>query len=494
MACFLIFLYIWGAPGPIQNSQNILSTLSLSEKSEEIEGKNLKTPHQLAYWPIIPNTDKVWVGGVLKSRDVDYTLDYRLGQLSLKAEFIPESIIRIDYQVIPISVQKSYHRQLFAPVETPPPDQAKPLPGEATEATGMARVGEPSPELVFSGAKTVSLSVESARGLTINQPTRLNVSGKVSENVSVMAMLSDQDLPLQPEGTTEELDELDRILIKIQGKHLSATLGDYEAGFGETEFVLLPKMLEGAQAQGDFNVGGFTLLGAVSRGQTSSITLPGVEGQNEYRINADGKYIIMIAGSETVWLNGEEMRRGEENDYIIREYGDPIVEFTNKHLITGNDVIVVDFEFIEEDRSYKQDLYGTRGKVNIMQVGQGLTLGVSYATESDDKDNPLIFLSDDDIASLTLNELDPDGDGILLQAPKRRSVIGLDSRMNLGDRTTLTGEIALGKLDLNTFSPHDKLEEGKAWKLNGSSGVDKFHVDFELRNLDPEFVPIGATL
>ncbi len=478
----------------MQNSQNIISTLSLFEKSEEIEGKNLKTPHQLAHWPIIPHTDKVWVGGIPKSRDVDYTLDYRLGQLSLKSAPSPDVIIRIDYQVIPISVKRSYHRQLFAPAVTPSPEQGPILPGETPEVMGVTRMKEPPPELTFSGSKTVSLSMESARGLTINQPTRLNVSGKVSENVSVMAMLSDQDLPLQPEGTTEELDELDRILIKIQGKHLSATLGDYEAGFGETEFVLLPKMLEGAQAHGEFNVGGFTLLGAVSRGQTSSVTLPGVEGQNEYRISVDGRYIVMIADSETVWLNGEKMRRGEENDYVIREYGDPIVEFTNKHLITGNDVIVVDFEFIEEDRSYRQDLYGTRGKVNLMQVSEGLTLGVSYATESDDRDNPLIFLSDDDIASLTLNELDPDGDGILLQAPKRRSVIGLDGRLNLGDNTSLRGEIALGKLDLNTFSPHDKLEEGKAWKLNGSSGVGKLHVDFDLRNLDPEFVPIGATL
>jgi len=494
VTCLLFFIYIWGATGPIQDSQDILSTLSLSEKSERIEGKDLKTPHQLAYWPILPDTDKVWIDGVLKTRDVQYTFDYRLGQLSLKTKVTPESIVRIHYQIIPISVKKSYHRQLFAPAGPQPPEQAGTSPGTTPEIMGTTRMKESPSELVFSGAKTVSLSMESARGLTINQPTRLNVSGKVSENVSVMAMLSDQDLPLQPEGTTEEIADLDRILIKIQGKHLSATLGDYEAGFGETEFVLLPKMLEGAQAQGEFNVGGFTLLGAVSRGQTSSVTLPGVEGQNEYRINVDGRFIIMIAGSETVWLNGEKMRRGEENDYIIREYGDPIVEFTNKRLITGNDVIVVDFEFIEEDRSYRQDLYGTRGKVNIMGLGEGLTLGVSYATEADDKDNPLIFLSDDDIASLQLNELDPDGDGILLQAPERRSVIGLDGRLSIGDRTNLGGEIALGKLDLNTFSPYDKLEEGKAWKLNGSSGIGKFHVDFDLRRLDPEFIPIGATI
>ena len=488
-------------PGHAQEPEDVLSTLSLFEKTEKIKGEDFSDPHQLTYWPIIPATDRVWIDGALKSRDVDYTIDYKLGRLSVKADFVPDSIIRVDYQVIPISVRKFYQRQLFAPAETLPSEKVGPLPGEAPEAGLKPASAEELPSaLNFSGTKTLSLSMESIRGLTINQPTRLNVNGKVSESVSVMAMLSDQDLPLQPEGTTEELEDLDRILIKIEGQHLSATLGDYEAAFGETEFVLLPKMLEGAQAQGEFDVGGFTVLGAVSKGQTSSITLRGMEGQREYRINVDGRYIVMIAGSETVWLNGEEMRRGEENDYVIRDYGDPTVEFTNKHLITSSDVIVVDFEYIEEDRNYRQDLYGTRGKVNLFRkrgvstgLMNGLTLGASYATESDDKDNPLIPLNEEEIASLKLNDLDPDEDGILLPAPVKHSVLGLDGRLNVSDNTSLIGEVALNKRDLNTFSLYDKQEEGVAWKLNGSSGTDRFNVDLDFRKLDPGFVPIGAT-
>ena len=512
MTCLLLFLYIWGSTTSIQDSQNTLPTLSLFEKSETIAGKDFDKPYQLSYWPIIPGTDKVWIDGALilrhKTQDTRpgtedsrlmpyYTIDYNQGQIFVEADIAPESIVRIDYQIIPISVRKSYQRQLFAPLEVPESEEAEGQPG-------VSRIQTPEelpPTLNFSGTKTLSLSMESIRGLTINQPTRLQVNGKVSESVSVMALLSDQDLPLQPEGTTEEIEDLDRILIRIEGKHLSATLGDYEAGFGETEFVLLPKMLEGAQAQGEFDAGGFTLLGAVSRGKTSSVTLQGLEGQNEYRINVDGRYIVMIAGSEAVWLNGEKMRRGEDNDYIIGDYGDPIVEFTNKHLITGNDVIVVDFEYIEEDRNYRQDLYGTRGKVNLLRkrgyadsfLRKGLTLGVSYATESDDKDNPLIILNNEEIGSLVDNDLDPDGDGILLPAPTKRSVIGFDGIMSLGDSTDLKGEVALSKLDPNTFSVHDELEEGKAWKLNGSSGTDKFRANFDFRKLDSDFVPIGAT-
>jgi len=252
----LIFLYIWGTTSLAQESQSaqekiqetrreiqdvkhetrtgteaypyslesgILGLpLSLFEKSEKIAGKDLKKPHQLIHWPIIPGTDRVWIDGMLKSRDVDYIIDYNLGQVSIKQEIAPESVIRIDYQVIPISIQRFYQRQLFAPMgkiphtpgkdaETLAPKREEIRPDEIPQLKPVRAEELPS-TLNFSGTKTLSLSMESIRGLTINQPTRLNVSGKVSEDVSVMAMLSDQDLPLQPEGTTEELEELDRIV------------------------------------------------------------------------------------------------------------------------------------------------------------------------------------------------------------------------------------------------------------------------------------------
>ncbi|MGB9596494.1 MAG: hypothetical protein ACPL7B_09470, partial [Candidatus Poribacteria bacterium] len=364
-------------------------------------------------------------------------------------------------------------------------------------------------DLTFTGTKTLSLSMESLRGLTVNQPTRLNINGTIAGNINVSALLSDEDLPLQPEGTTEELEDLDKILIKIEGKNLSATLGDYETSFGDTEFVLASKQLEGAQAQGNFNFGRFTLIGAVSKGQSSSITISGIEGQNEYRISVNGRYIIMVAGSEQVWLNGEKMRR--EKDYVIRDYGDPIIEFTKNHLITNKDIIVVDFEYIDEDRNYGQKLYGVRGRysgykmrdteyrenenlASLKFFGLDSAFGASYAIESDDKNNPIIPLSENDISNLRKNILDPDGDGVLLPAPASSSVIGFDGKISIADNTFLAGELALNKRDLNTFSMFDKIEEGKAWKLNGASNTDRLRLNFGLRRFDSNFIPIGATL
>ncbi|MDQ1327357.1 MAG: hypothetical protein QG641_637, partial [Candidatus Poribacteria bacterium] len=512
-------------------------SISLSDKIEEISEKDYQNPHQLIYLPIIQLTEKIYLDNILLSKNTDYTIDYKLGQVTLNKDIKPESIIRIEYCIIPISIQKVYQRKLFEQKEKVTPEnetitseiEKNPISfHRVTEEQNVTKTNtlEAIPSLVppsngrtedltFSGTKSLSMSMESLKGLSINQPTRLNINGKIANNINVSALLSDEDLPLQPEGTTEQLEDLDKILIKIEGKNLSAMLGDYETSFGDTEFVLSPKMLEGAQAQGNFDIGGFTLIGAVSKGLSSTITLQGVEGQSEYRISVNGKYIIMVAGSEQVWLNGEKMRR--EKDYVIRDYGDPIVEFTNKHLLTVKDVIVVDFEYVDEERNYGQKMYGARGKLNLHKedsnsrsteqrknrtssygrnfkfLGLDSAFGVSYATESDDKNNPIIPLNTEEIASLKRNELDPDGNGIFLPAPMSSSVLGFDGKLNLSESTFLSGEMALNKRDLNTFSTLDKPDEGKAWKLNGSSNNDKLRLNFDFRSFDPNFVPIGAT-
>lgn len=439
------------------------------------------------------------------TRDIDYVIDYTKGHISfLKPLFrgstpeqqssTPEQRIEIEYDIIPLGIQRVYKRELFLPkhqrLETPlaTPERLRPL----EPRPGVAEPIAPPPSaLRVTGTKTFSISLGSNRDLTPDQSLRLNVDGKVSENVSVIAMLSDQDLPFQPEGTTESIEDLDQKLIRISSPHISATLGDYEGAIGDSE-VAFPRALEGVQVQGNYDWGSFSVIpSAIPRGQSASKIMQGYEGQSEYRADVDGQYIVMKSGSEIVWLNGERMRRGEDNDYVIRDYGDPIIEFTSRHLITSNDIIRVDFEYIPEDMTYKQSLYGFGGKLKLWD-GDGM-LGLSYAVEADDKNKPYIILSDEDVHELQQNELDADGDGKLLTAPKKHSVLGFDSQFNLGENTSLIGKLAFSDVDNNTFSKLDNVETSRAWSLSGHSYTEKLRLNCNLRGLDAGFVPIGAT-
>ena len=470
-----------------------LPVISLLHKSEKYRVKDLPTPFTLKYLPIIRNSEILKIDGETLVRQVDYQIDHQEGLITLHRDFEDDAFLEITYQSLPFAIKKQYKRDLFhrAPREQDATgvDRDALLPRRTSDRPAAA----PS-QLHVTGSQRFGISVGSKRSLSQTRELRLSVDGKVSENVSVIASLSDQDLPIQASGTTEDIQDIDQKLIRITSPSVTATLGDFEGSLGNSEFIFFPRALEGVQVEGDFKWGKFHLIpSSIPKGESTSKVIRGEEGRSEYRIDADGEFVVVKAGSEIVWLNGERMRRGKNNDYVIREYGDPTIEFTNKHLITSNDVIRVDFEFIPEDRAYQRNLYGASGLLNL--PGDRVTLGVAYAAESDldSIENAFIAISEQDLADLRRNELDADGDGKLLIPPEKHSVWGLDGTLNLSNQTSITGEIAFGALDKNTFSESDSKILSRAWKLLALSSHDKIQLNLDARSLDADFVPVGAS-
>lgn len=475
-------------------SQFELPVISLLHRSEKYQLKDLATPFALKYLPIIRNSETLSVNGKTLARGIDYQIDYREGAITLQRDFPDNELLEITYQTFPFPIKKLYRRDLFrrealSEEVRPSADRDMILP----RRTPVGPATAPS-QLHVTGSQRFGISVGSNRSLSQNRELRISVDGKVSENVSVIASLSDQDLPIQASGTTEDIQDIDEKLIRITSPNVTATLGDFEGSLGNSEFIFFPRALEGVQVEGDFKWGKFHLIpSSIPKGQSTSKIIRGEEGRSEYRIDADGEFVVVKAGSEIVWLNGERMRRGKNNDYVVREYGDPTIEFTNKHLITSNDVIRVDFEFIPEDRAYQRNLYGASGSLNL--PGDRVILGAAYAVESDldDIENAFIVISDQDLVNFRRNKLDSDGDGKPLIPPEKHSVWGLDGALNLNDQTSVTGEIAFSAHDKNTFSGVDSKVVSRAWKILALSSYDKVRLHLDVRSLDADFVPVGAS-
>ncbi len=495
----------------------------MSESAESTQKLDRKQEFTVRYPPILPNSEQVKDStGKTLVRGVDYQIDYYPGKVMLKAESLFLSNVQdksplkitITYRTLPFAIKPIYKRDLYGETgvaEEPNGINGVPdTPGISTDTEQRTerQIGDtapqPSSQLAVSGSQTFGISVGSGRSLSQNQELRLNVEGKVSDNITVLARLSDQDLPIQPEGTTENIQDIDQKLIRITHPHVSGTLGDFEGSLGNTEFIFFPRALEGVQVEGDFRWGRFHLIpSSIPKGKSTSIVIPGEEGRGEYRLTADAQYVIVKAGSEIVWLNGERMRRGENNDYVIRDYGDAIIEFNSKHLITSNDVIRVDFEYIPEDRAYQQNLYGINSIFRL--PGDRLTVGASYAVEADlnQPAQVLITFDEEDVTALRQNRLDPEGDGVALTAPQKHTIWGLESRLNLTEETWLEGQFAYSAVDKNTYSNVDRKEVSQAWKLIGYSDWDfpihdgKFRpqiaANLDVRALDAKFVPIGAS-
>lgn len=477
-----------------------LPPLSLLQKTESIRFKDLPDPFILKHWPPIRGSERIIVNGVKLTKNLDYLIDYGAGTVRFLKDYPPETIVQITYRILPFAIKRGYKRDLFRqdqPLEQPLGET------ELESRTDLTEQRSPEsalPPVQVTGTQTFGVSVGSKRSLSQERALRISVDGKVSENVSVTALLSDQDLPIQPEGTTENIQDIDQKLIRITSPNVTGSLGDFEGSLGNTD-IFFNRSLEGVQVSGDLNWGKFYLIpSAIPKGQSASKTIRGEEGRSEYRIDVEGEFVIVKAGTEIVWLNGQRMRRGENNDYVIRDYGDPIIEFTSKHLITSNDVIRVDFEYIPEDLAYQRNLQGVSGSLNL--PGERVTVGFGYAVESDlnDPENAFIILNEREFKELQRNELDADGDGNLLIAPQRRTVWDINGRLDLTEShgllqhaPTLEGQIAFGALDRNTFSDRDRKTLSRAWKLLANSSTEKLLLNLELRSLDADFVPVGAS-
>ena len=477
-----------------------LPPFSLLQKTESIRFKDLPDPFVLKHWPPIRDGEHITINGTQLTKNLDYLIDYGAGTLRFLKDYPPDAIVQITYRVLPFAIKKGYKRDLFRqdqPMEQPPSE----VKLETRTDLIQQRPPEPAlPPVQVTGTHTFGVSAGSKRALSQERALRISVDGKVSENVSVTALLSDQDLPIQPEGTTENIQDIDQKLIRITSPNVTGLLGDFEGSLGDTD-IFFNRALEGVQISGDFKWGKFHLIpSAIPKGQSASKTIRGEEGRSEYRIDVNGEFVIVKAGTEIVWLNGQRMRRGENNDYVIRDYGDPIIEFTSKHLITSNDVIRVDFEFIPEDLAYQRSLQGVSGLLNL--PGERVTVGFGYAVESDlnDPENAFIIIDEQELRELQRNELDADGDGNLLIAPQRRTVWDINGRLDLTESQgllqhapILEGQIAFGALDQNTFSDRDRKTLSRAWKLLANSSTEKLLLNLELRSLDADFVPVGAS-
>ena len=503
------------------NETNVLElpTFSVLQKAESFELSVDDVEFTVKYPPILPKTERITAAdGKILVRGVDYQVDFYLGKITLADQDAASESdlsyrLTISYRTLPFAIKQIYKRDLYgaqrARTDTtrellPETGESGQLPGQPFGEPGTQPSGDGVSQLEVSGSQTFGISVGSGRGVTPNQELRVNVEGKASENIGVLAMLSDQDLPIQPEGTTENIQDIDQKLIRITHPNMRGTLGDFEGSLGPSEFIFFPRALEGVQVEGDFKWVDFHLIpSAIPKGQSTSLVLRGEEGRSEYRLTVDGQYVIVKAGSEIVWLNGERMRRGENNDYVIREYGDPIVEFNSKHLITSNDVIRIDFEYISEERAYQQNLYGLSSIFTL--PGERISFGASYAVETDlnQPEQALIVFADEELEALRQNILDPDGDGSLLTAPQKHSVWGLESRLNLTEQAWVEGEIAYSAVDKNTYSTADRKEVSQAWKLIGyadwdfAAWSDKLHpkltTNLDVRSMDADFVPVGAS-
>ena len=248
-----------------------------------------------------------------------------------------------------------------------------------------------------SGSISRGISIGNNQDLAVNSTLNLQLSGKLSSDIDISAAITDDNIPIQPDGNTQQLQDFDRVYIQLSNATSKLIVGDFQITRPESYFMNFNKRLQGGSFSTQFKtpilneakhkpaivkIGGSA---AVARGRFNRMNIEGIEGnQGPYRLRGTNneQFIIVLSGSEKVYIDGRLLKRGQENEYVI-DYNSAEVTFTSRILMTKDLRIFVEFEY--SDRNYARSLLYFN---NEIEQGK-LTTRINIYSEQDSKNQPL---------------------------------------------------------------------------------------------------------
>ncbi len=235
------------------------------------------------------------------------------------------------------------------------------------------------------------------QGSSVQSSMDLQITGKLSQDVTVLASISDHNLPIQADGYTQTLEEFDKIYLQLNIKEKSIIrAGHLDLVDENTFFGKYQRRSMGLQFQTNFGKENKTFIdvsAGIARSEFHRIRFQGIEGnQGPYRLTGRNgeNFITIISGSEQVFIDGILMKRGENLDYIIN-YNTGELTFTSFRPIFQQNFITVSYNYT--NRNYSRYLF-TGG---IRHEREKFRTGFNWFMENDNKNAPLALnLSEED--------------------------------------------------------------------------------------------------
>lgn len=333
-----------------------------------------------------------------KGQELDtafYRVDYAKAKLLFKNNYSATDSLTVRYLQFPEFLTKSY--TIYDPKRVVPNEAGVLVTVKKDERTRF----KPFDGLTTSGSISRGVTIGNNQNTTVNSNLDLQIVGKLSNKVSLRASIQDSNIPLQDGGYSQKLDEFDQIFVELFSDRWSIRAGDLFLENRHSKFLNFNKKVQGINTRFTFgtpeNKTDVFAAAAVVRGQYARSTFTGQEGnQGPYKLRGNNGelYVLVISGSERVYVNGVLKTRGENNDYVI-DYNAGEIRFTSLFPITSEMRIVVEYQYSE--RSYTR--FVTYGGANHQSEKWNIA-GYVYS-ENDVKNQPLQqSLTQDQVAVL----------------------------------------------------------------------------------------------
>ncbi|MEI6594749.1 MAG: hypothetical protein WCO28_04235, partial [Bacteroidota bacterium] len=332
---------------------------------------------------------------------VDFKIDYIHSQLIILQ--IPlNTKLQVQYKVLQLDIGKPYAHKDKKIIQREYYETKNPFlytPDASNKIDIFKNDG-----LKMNGSLSRGLAFGNNQNVVLNSNLNLQLAGKLNNDIDILAAISDENNPIQPEGNTQQLQDFDKVFIQLSKQKTKLIVGDFEMKRPQNSYFMnYFKKSRGLELQSAIDIGkngvlSFSGDGALSRGRFSRNVINGVEGnQGPYRLSgANGEtFLIIVSGTEVVYLDGEKLNRGEQNDYVI-DYNSGTISFMPKRLISQYSRIIVEFQY--SDKNFSRSVFHFNTEY---EQKNAFRIRTNYFMEQDNKDQPLLQnLNDTDKAIL----------------------------------------------------------------------------------------------
>ena len=314
-----------------------------------------------------------------------YTIDFKNSRLIFNKNYPKnKDTLTVNYLKYPDYLTKEYHIY----------DSNKVVSNQFggdlyTINVNTAIKNKPFDGLNTSGSITRGITIGNNQNAVVNSNLDLQITGKISDKVSVKASIQDSNLPLRNGGYSQKITEFDQIFIEFFSDKWNIRAGDLFLENRKSTFLNFNKKVQGLSANFKFDTDNSVTTvfanAALVQGKYAKSNFIGQEGnQGPYKLRGENGelYILVIAGSEKVFVNGILKKLGEKEDYII-DYNAGEIKFTSQFPITSEMRIVIEYQYT--DRNYTR--FVTYG--GAAYETKKWSLSGSIYSENDVKNQPI---------------------------------------------------------------------------------------------------------
>ncbi|MFT6849585.1 MAG: hypothetical protein ACJATA_000383, partial [Sphingobacteriales bacterium] len=156
-----------------------------------------------------------------------------------------------------------------------------------------------------SGEISRGITVGNSQNLAVNSNLNLQLSGPLTDKIELTAVISDNNLPIQPDGNTAQIQEFDNVFIKLNDDKNALIAGDYNIDQSDGYFMKFHKRVKGVAVESTVRDNDNETLNveagiAVAKGKLTRKTFEGIENkQGPYRLTGENNelFVIILAGT-----------------------------------------------------------------------------------------------------------------------------------------------------------------------------------------------------